>query len=247
MGKPSSKSRLSNSNSIQRSNSIHRSNSTRRSTSQSRSDLVQNKETNPLLQSSSSLLNQDESSSAACSSKSKSSQSAQSNNFQMNVESDDTEKDCSDDDLVNQKFKNNTRSKYPSVRHHFMVMSRKKDKSYYECQLTGCLDKCVKTSAGSDGNLRLHLANYHNMDDVLYDSQKKRKNGIESSGVNIIDKKQIDNAVVECILTDSRTFNDFNKIGMLGFLNAIKPGYKPPSRHLVRKCIKKRYSFNFKN
>ena len=31
----------------------------------------------------------------------------------MNVESDDTEKDCSDDDLENQKFKNNTRSKYP--------------------------------------------------------------------------------------------------------------------------------------
>ena len=77
----------------------------------------------------------------------------------------------------------------------------------------------------------------HKLTEFLYDSQKKRLLN-DVSTISKSEKSLIDDAVVECIVTDSRTFNDFSKIGMRNFLNVIRPSYKPPCRQTIMKRTK---------
>ena len=148
------------------------------------------------------------------------------------LESDGTDSEISESEKsYNRKYSNKKKSQYKAVRHLF----KKINNTIYHCN--DCNEE-VKISGGSDANLRLHLANKHGNEDVLYESQRNRKFHDQSS-LSIQDKKRFHNAAVNCILTDSRSFSDLSKLGMKAFLNEIKPGYKPPSRHLIRKTIKK--------
>jgi hypothetical protein len=150
------------------------------------------------------------------------------------IESDQTDSEIDENEkLHKQKFRNKSKSIYEPVRHLFI----KVNKSLYRCN--DCAED-VKTSASSDGNLRLHLASKHGYTDVLFESQRNRKFHNKNNLISISDKKRYHNAAVECILTDSRPFSDFSKTGMKAFLNEIRPGYKPPSRHLIRKCVTKK-------
>jgi hypothetical protein len=101
--------------------------------------------------------------------------------------------------------------------------------------------KNVPMAYRSDANLRSHLANHHNMPEVLLPSQIRRKNGESFKGkLPYGEKRKLDYELINCIIKDSRTFNDFNKPGMRRFLNAIKPGYIPCCRENVGKHLKNR-------
>ena len=60
-------------------------------------------------------------------------------------------------------------------------------------------------------------------------------------------RKELNEAVISCIIKDSRSFDDFRKKGMLEFLNKAIPGYVPPHRLTVREHIIRRYQQHKKN
>jgi hypothetical protein len=61
------------------------------------------------------------------------------------------------------------------------------------------------------------------MYDYMYESQRPPK--IESKSLTKVDKetsKKLNEAILECIIEDSRPFGDFRKKGMLEFLKLVK-------------------------
>ena len=67
----------------------------------------------------------------------------------------------------------------------------------------------------SDSNLRSHLFHAHGIEKHLYPSQlarlkKSEKEIVFSKG----HKEELDRAVINCIIKDSRPFGDFAKKGM---------------------------------
>ena len=95
-------------------------------------------------------------------------------------------------------------------------------------------------NCNSDINLRSHLAYIHGRHDVLTDGQKKRngKNDLTNQTCSPVEKKTIDEAVIECIYNDSRPFNDFTKPGMRGLFKILKPQYKTLTRNKIKKRMK---------
>ena len=132
----------------------------------------------------------------------------------------------------NQKFANKKKkTKLPSVKKYFI-----KNGNDYYCE-TCKVD--VPISSRSDANLRSHLAKNHYMEEVLYPSQKKSlKLNNKNIELDPKEKKILDSEMINCIITDSRAFCDFNKPGMKRFLNILKPGYKPCCREKVAKVLK---------
>lgn len=66
----------------------------------------------------------------------------------------------------------------------------------------------------------------HAMEECLYPSQRKRVNKTKEQ-FTIVDKRRIrelDFAVLNCIIQDGRSFGDFSKPGMLKFLEIAIPG-----------------------
>lgn len=97
-------------------------------------------------------------------------------------------------------------------------------------------------SGSSKSNLRKHLWHGHGLKEYLTESQQKRL--LKDQEVKTLDsklKKALDKALIECIIRDSRPFNDFRKPGMLKFLKKAVPGYKPPHRTTVAKRNKIEY------
>ena len=120
----------------------------------------------------------------------------------------------------------NTEKNFPEVRHLFKVTSN---------GYVGCCSIChrdVKLSGRSDANMRSHLSNVHKMPDILLPSQTQRKEGIKIDKICIgrEEKGKIDNQIIDFVIKDSRTFNDFHKPGMRKLLHLLKPGYKPCSK-----------------
>ena len=132
------------------------------------------------------------------------------------------------------KFSNkNRKGKVVSIKQYFTMTENNGN-----CNL--CQND-IPVSSRSDANLRTHLANNHDMKDVLYKSQL-RESRQKSRGFKFDqqEKKKIDSAMIDCIIRDSRSFNDFDKPGMRMFLKCIKPGYKPCCREKIGKCIKEK-------
>ena len=88
----------------------------------------------------------------------------------------------------------------------------------------------------SDINLRSHLAFIHERIDLLTEGQKaSSKFGKDKNEkLNPEEKSKIDEAVLECIYIDSRSFNDFIKPGMRKLFKILKPSYKPMTKQTVR-------------
>ncbi len=53
-------------------------------------------------------------------------------------------------------------------------------------------------------------------------------------------KHDLNDKIVDAIIEDSRTFNDFAKNGIKKVFSYLMPGYEPPSEKTIRKMIKKR-------
>ena len=58
--------------------------------------------------------------------------------------------------------------------------------------------------------------------------------------ISMEEKSKINEIIVDSIITDSRTFNDFLKKGITTLFEYLKPGYKPPSKKTITKMIKRR-------
>jgi len=52
---------------------------------------------------------------------------------------------------------------------------------------------------------------------------------------------ELDEAVVDCIIEDSRPFGDFSKPGLKKFINNAIPGYSAPSRFTIKRKINEKY------
>ncbi len=61
------------------------------------------------------------------------------------------------------------------------------------------------------------------MSEVMYKSQRQQREP-KSNAIKPDTKRKLDDAAVECIITDGRAFGDFRRVGMSKFLNVICPG-----------------------
>lgn len=155
-----------------------------------------------------------------------------SNNINLDSFNSDSTDSVSSNDKQ-EKFRNNSSSKHPQVRSYYSKIN----KDDYQCNECGAE---VKTNNSSDANLRTHMARKHERNDLLLPSQMKKPTAKVGAEISTEEKNLLHRAVVDCILTDTRPFNDFNKAGIKVFLQKIRPAYKAPSRHWVRKCITKK-------
>lgn len=69
---------------------------------------------------------------------------------------------------------------------------------------SGYCERCnqhVSISGRSDANLRTHLANNHDMPEVLCPSQKARKRSGKENKITIDEKRKYDDELVNCIIS----------------------------------------------
>jgi hypothetical protein len=145
---------------------------------------------------------------------------------------------------------------------HFKT-SNKED--YLKCKICekDGKEKLIKGSSSNDTGLRKHLGNVHHLSNTLYASQLKQKKNItvanspdtedsnatyksnENSSITKTSKerkKELDEAAIDCIAEDGRSYGDLRKNGMLKFLSKAVPGYKPPKR--TRVAIRMRANYH---
>lgn len=77
------------------------------------------------------------------------------------------------------------------------------------------------------------------MKEFMYNSQKSKSDLPNSIPIQRI--KELDEALVNCVIEDARPFGDFSKPGMVNFLKIALPGYTPPERHTVTIRLAKKY------
>jgi hypothetical protein len=107
------------------------------------------------------------------------------------------------------------------------------------CKNDGKPPKFIKMAGSNDTGLRKHLGGVHKMDKFLYASQKKQlknhqkqqqpqvdeieplQQGEQSTKADLSLTKEriteLNEAVMNCIIQDGRSFNDFRKRGMMQF------------------------------
>jgi hypothetical protein len=97
---------------------------------------------------------------------------------------------------------------------------------------------------GSVTNLRRHLCIMHDVAAVAYDSQLvqiKQKPALLNAVVPAIlpqpRQKQLDKAILDCIIDDSLPFTTFMRPGMANLVKTFEPQYEPPSRFTIASRI----------
>ena len=88
--------------------------------------------------------------------------------------------------------------------------------------------------------MRKHLGLVHKHTEFLYQSQRKDYSS-KSQFLSLQRRRELHSAVISCIITDSRSFNDFRKAGMRAFLAVALPGYNPPHRAMIKAQLRKRF------
>jgi hypothetical protein len=96
-------------------------------------------------------------------------------------------------------------------------------------------------------NLRRHLFTKHNVIDAAYDSQVeqiKQQSARPDDFLTTLPKvrqKQLDEAIVDCIIDDSLPFTTFMKPGMMNLIKTFDSRYKPPSRFTIASRVDDTY------
>ena len=94
-------------------------------------------------------------------------------------------------------------------------------------------------SNGSVTNLRRHLFIKHDHAAAAYNSQmnqiteKGAKVKTTQSGLSKSRQKELNQAVIDCIIDDMLPFTAFTKPGMLNLIKTFDARYQPPSRFTV--------------
>jgi len=100
---------------------------------------------------------------------------------------------------------------------------------------------------GSTTNLRRHLFAKHGVIEAAYDSQVtqiKQQSAQHDDFLATLPKtrrKQLDQAIVDCIIDDSLPFTTFMKPGMMNLIQTFDSRYKPPSRFTIASRIEDAY------
>ena len=97
---------------------------------------------------------------------------------------------------------------------------RENDLNYAIC----CLCKeytRISTHNGSTSTLRRHLILKHNLKELILSSSKNKR---AKFSIDPIRKQQLHNLSIDCIIRDSRIFNDLQKPGIKRLLQEIIPG-----------------------
>ncbi|CAM4985041.1 unnamed protein product [Rotaria socialis] len=115
------------------------------------------------------------------------------------------------------------------------------DGKHATCKL--CNYTCT-SSNHSTSTIRHHLIQKHKKYHLLLNT----KASSSSTNIRVSEhvKKELHNLCYNAIITDSRTFNDFRKEGMMTIFNRLMPGYTPPHRNQVSAQIKKLYHYHYK-
>jgi hypothetical protein len=83
------------------------------------------------------------------------------------------------------------------------------------------------------------------MTEYMYKSQLKstqNKNELEEiQQLSKATKRKLDEYALDCIIIDSRPYNDFKKSGMLHFLSIAVPGYDPQHRQTIAYNVRNRF------
>ena len=88
----------------------------------------------------------------------------------------------------------------------------------------------------STTNIRRHLIYAHGKIELGYKSQLAARESVS------IDKKRLlDDAVIQCIVMDGRSWGDFRRNGMQKFLKIATPGYSGPCSRTVQRRLTKLY------
>ena len=117
---------------------------------------------------------------------------------------------------------------------------KKKKTDSYKCLLCND-DDTLSATKKQDGNQRKHIGIFHKKREFLYPSQIKQSEK-KTPNISPEKKRQLDDAAIDCIVLDGRSFTDFKKPGMQKFLNIAVPGYVGPSRYTVSRRLKLMYS-----
>ena len=121
--------------------------------------------------------------------KTKSSIDQNSNAARKSNESDYTDTDIDENNrLLNERFKNKSKTKYLECRHLFTIEFINK-KQTAKCNLC---QKPITMSSNSDSNLRTHLGYLHDKTEFLTPSQLKRYNGINSKQERISREEKLE-------------------------------------------------------
>jgi hypothetical protein len=75
----------------------------------------------------------------------------------------------------------------------------------------------------------------------MYPSQKKVKTLTNNEPVSKDEAKKINEAILECIIEDSRPFGDFRKPGMQKFLKKFWPNFVPWHQKTITNKLRSRY------
>ncbi|CAF5228710.1 unnamed protein product, partial [Rotaria magnacalcarata] len=79
----------------------------------------------------------------------------------------------------------------------------------------------ISTNNGSTSTLRRHLILKHKLKDLILPNIKTKRSTLSMDPIR---KQQLHNLSVDCIVRDSRTFNDFEKPGIKRLLQEFIPG-----------------------
>ena len=104
----------------------------------------------------------------------------------------------------------------------------------------------MRCSNDSNSNIRRHLFLIHGKLELAYKSHVSQRVPIPPEK-----KRQLDDAAINCIIVDSRSWGDFRRKGMQKFLQIATPGYFGPSsrtvqRRLCQLYLKKKAEFKEK-
>jgi hypothetical protein len=106
--------------------------------------------------------------------------------------------------------------------------TRTDDPNYATCNLCSN-NKRISTNNGSTSTLRQHLITKHGKTDLMVVNGKKK---ISSEPISITRKQQLHDLLINCIVIDSRTFNEYEKPGIRKVLEEAFPG-KPFLHHCL--------------
>ncbi|CAF3997905.1 unnamed protein product [Rotaria magnacalcarata] len=115
----------------------------------------------------------------------------------------------------------------------WLYATKSDDGQLATCKL--CNYTCT-SSSHSTSTIRYHLIRKHKKHNFLL-------NTTASSSTNKIKisehlKKELHELCYNAVITDSRTFNDFRKEGMLAIFDRLMPGYTPPHRNQIASKLK---------
>ena len=129
----------------------------------------------------------------------------------------DTHNSISIDNVLSDKTNTTVTSRSSNV---WQYALRDGNQNFATCCL--CPDnKRISTNNGSTSTLRRHLIVQHNKHELIL-PLKKRKH-IQST-FSEIKKQELHNLIINCIVRDGRTFNDFEKPGTKKLLQELVPG-----------------------